>query len=59
MTNEKDSVRLQRVVDAMGDDYEPRKPSPFEPEMFEPDLPKISLMELKRLSKLEKYQNDK
>jgi len=57
MTNEKDSVRLQRVVDTMEDNYELKVPSSFEPEMFESPLRKISIIELKKLSELEEYQN--
>ena len=48
MTNEEDSVRLQRVVDAMEDNYEPKVPGPFEPEMFESPLRKISVIEFKK-----------
>ena len=45
MSKEKDSDRIQRVVDAMGDDYEPRKPSLFEPEIFEVGFEEISRRE--------------
>ncbi len=43
MKDEKDSDRLQTVIDAMSDNYEPRKPSPFEPEIFwaEPRIPTL------------------
>ena len=59
MTDEKDSDRLQRIVNSMDDNYEPKVPDPFEPEMFESPLRKISVIELKKLSELEEYQNVK
>ncbi len=54
MSKEKYSDILQKRVDALNGNYKPKiDDSELQPEMFWPDIPKISLVELKRLSKLE------
>lgn len=54
MNKQKYSDILQRRVDAIPEDYIFKKmEGEFQPEIFEPDIPKISLIELNRLSKLE------
>ena len=48
MIDEKDSVRLQRVVDAMDDNYEPRKLEGPQPEIFDAVPRRSTLSEYKQ-----------